>query len=113
MRAVSDTSPISNLASIGRLDLLKPQLPEIWIPTAVARELENLKAGVVLIDEQEGRQYAAQGGLSVSGVLGVLLLARRNGTIQILRPEIESLRSKARFFIAASLEASVLAAAGE
>src|SRR5437016_4051626 len=40
MLAVSDTSPISNLAAIGRLDLLKSQFPEIWIPTAVAEELK-------------------------------------------------------------------------
>jgi predicted nucleic acid-binding protein len=163
MRAVSNTSPISNLASIGRLDLLKPQFSEIWIPAAVARELENhpgpaaldainaalsegwivataanqspflsllllhlhpgeaeaialaihLQVDMVLIDEQEGRQYAAQAGLSVSGVLGVLLRAKRNGTIQALRPEIESLRNKARFFISPSLEVRVLAAAGE
>ena len=163
MRAVSNTSPISNLASIGRLDLLKTQLSEIWIPTAVMHELENhpdpaavaaiksalsqgwicaiavspspllnmlrlhlhsgeaeaialaidLQADLVLIDEQEGRQYATQAGLSVSGVLGVLLRAKGNGTIQAIRPELELLRSKARFFIALSLEATVLAAAGE
>jgi predicted nucleic acid-binding protein len=40
MLAVSNTSPISNLAVIGRIDLLKAQFPEIWIPTAVARELD-------------------------------------------------------------------------
>jgi len=41
VRAVSDTSPIAKLASIGRLDVLKSQFWEIWIPTAVAQELEN------------------------------------------------------------------------
>lgn len=39
MLAVSNTSPISNLASIGRLDLLSRQFPELWIPPAVAEEL--------------------------------------------------------------------------
>jgi predicted nucleic acid-binding protein len=39
MRAVSDTSPLSNLASIGRLELLKFQFSEVLIPHAVAREL--------------------------------------------------------------------------
>lgn len=39
MLAVSNTSPISNLASIGRLDLLKAQFSELRIPPAVAQEL--------------------------------------------------------------------------
>jgi predicted nucleic acid-binding protein len=73
----------------------------------------DLHAGIVLIDEQEGRQYAAQAGISVFGVLGILLRTKLDGTIQALRPKIELLRSKARFFVAPSLEAVVLAAAGE
>jgi predicted nucleic acid-binding protein len=39
MPAVSNTSPISNLASIGRLELLKSQFSALWIPDAVAGEL--------------------------------------------------------------------------
>jgi predicted nucleic acid-binding protein len=39
MLAVSNTSPISNLASIGCLELLKSQFPDLWIPDAVAEEL--------------------------------------------------------------------------
>jgi len=39
MRAVSNTSPVSSLASIGRLSLLKSQFSDIWIPTAVSNEL--------------------------------------------------------------------------
>jgi predicted nucleic acid-binding protein len=40
MRAVSNTSPLSNLATIGRLSLLKSQFSEIWITPAVLRELQ-------------------------------------------------------------------------
>ena len=39
MLAVSNTSPISNLASIGRPKLLKSQFPTIWIPDAVSKGL--------------------------------------------------------------------------
>ena len=142
MRAVSDTSPISNLASIGKLPLLKVQFSEIWIPPAVLTELNahpnaaalrtiheavhdgwikrqhaastpllavlsaqlhlgeaeaialasDLKADVVLIDEQEARQRAAEAGLSVIGVLGVLLRAKRTGLIPLLKPEITALK---------------------
>ena len=40
MRAVSNTSPLSSLAVIGRLSLLRGQFSEIWIPTAVSQELD-------------------------------------------------------------------------
>ncbi len=163
MLAVSNTSPISNLASIGRLDLLKSQFPVLWIPTAVDQELKahpdpsalapiedainsqwiriaapqdshlhrvlllqlhkgeaeaialatDLKADIVIIDEQEGRGLAAQAGLSVTGTLGILLRAKRSGTIKAVRPEIQALRARTRFFLSSSLEAEVLIAAGE
>lgn len=163
MRAVSNTSPISALAFIGRLSLLQSQFSEVWIPPAVVTELSlhpdpaalsniqqslrdklikpatpvsspllnvlflhlhrgeaeaialaaDLKADVVLIDELEGRQFAARIGLTVTGVLGILLRAKLIGAITALKPEIQSLRTKARFFIAPSLEAKLLAAAGE
>jgi predicted nucleic acid-binding protein len=52
-------------------------------------------------------------GLAVTGVLGILLRARRAGEIAAIKPEIDLLRSKAHFFVSASLEAKILAAAGE
>jgi predicted nucleic acid-binding protein len=163
MRAVSNTSPISNLAVIGQLSLLRSQFSEIWIPPAVLLELEahpdnavlaviqeaihekwiratgppqspllgvlspylhrgeaeaialavDIKADVIIIDEQEGRQFAAQAGLSITGVLGVLLRAKKDGNIPALKPEIEALRRRARFFISPALEAKVLAVASE
>jgi uncharacterized protein len=73
----------------------------------------DLKADIVIIDEQEGRQLAGQAGLSVTGVLGVLLRARLAGHISAVKPEIQALRHKAHFFIARSLEAAVLSSAGE
>lgn len=41
MRAVSKTSPLSNLAYLDRLELLKLQVDESWIPTAVKEELQT------------------------------------------------------------------------
>ena len=163
MLAVSNTSPISNLASIGRLPLLRLQFPELRIPTAVERELlahpdvnalsaiqeaireqwirtvsplssnllgilsaslhageaeaialaADLKADIVVIDEREARQLATQAGLSVTGVLGILLRAKRAGQISAIGPEIKALRNKAGFFVASALELSILAAASE
>lgn len=43
MLVVSDTSPLSNLALIGRLSLLRDQFGEVCLPPAVARELDALR----------------------------------------------------------------------
>ncbi len=43
MRVVSNTSPISNLAIVGRLDVLVRQFGTICIPMAVHRELARLE----------------------------------------------------------------------
>ena len=42
MRAVSNTSPLANLAVIGRLELLWEQFGSIWVPEAVSEELGRL-----------------------------------------------------------------------
>jgi len=43
MRVCSNTSPLSNLAIIGRLELLWHYYDHVYIPTAVWEELEGLK----------------------------------------------------------------------
>jgi uncharacterized protein len=73
----------------------------------------QVNADILLIDEQEGRQFASQTGLSITGVLGVLLRAKSAGDIASLKHEIRALRTRANFFIAEALETKVLAAAGE
>lgn len=68
---------------------------------------------VVLIDEKQGRRVARQAGLTVRGVLGVLIRAKAMAEIDSMSEEIEALRSRAGFFVATSLEADVLRSAGE
>ena len=45
MIVVSNTSPLTNLAAIGRLDLLPQLCLRIIIPAAIERELSALGAG--------------------------------------------------------------------
>jgi predicted nucleic acid-binding protein len=73
----------------------------------------EIQAGVLLIDEKEGRSVARQAGLVVRGVLGVLLRAKAMGEIASVKAEIDALRNRAGFFIAASLEIDVLRSVGE
>jgi predicted nucleic acid-binding protein len=163
MLVVSDTSPLSNLAIIGRLALLPAQFSEIWMPPAVARELaalevssaqaalsEALRSGwlkeiplpvsapfpadlrdldagetealrlalatspnCVLMDEKEGRQRASSLHIRTIGVLGILISAKRAGSISSLRTEIDRLRCDAGFFVDRPLELQVLAMVDE
>jgi predicted nucleic acid-binding protein len=106
MVAVSDTSPISNPAFIGRLDLLIAQFEEVCIPEAVRAELERMP-------KLEAKCSIEQAGLPVRGVLGILIRAKAKAEIDSLRAEMEALRSRAGFFVAPSLEAEVLRNVGE
>jgi predicted nucleic acid-binding protein len=100
--------PASDAALVSLLTLeLHPGEAE-----AIALALE-IKADYLLIDEREGRTLARQLGLPITGVLGVLLRAKRRRQIEAVKPEIEALRRQARFFIAPALEAAILAEAGE
>ena len=45
MIVVSNTSPLTNLAAVGQLDLLPPLYQRVVIPTAVHRELAAVSAG--------------------------------------------------------------------
>jgi len=163
MRTVSNTSPISNLAIIGQLDLLREQFGKVWILLAVFAESDRIaheqtrhvilqaiesgwlvvhtaadihvvnlllsdlhrgeaeaialalemKADLLLIDEREGRRIARESGLTVRGILGVLLRGKKTGRIATMKTSIEKLKNQAGFFIATELEKSILVEAGE
>jgi hypothetical protein len=162
MVVVSNTSPLSNLAIVGRLALLREQFGSVLVPPAVQRELIRLRhseasrlldaafrdgwlqvtpilqpvpghlstglhageaealslaverhADVTLLDDCDARKRAYEAGLRVSGVLGILLRAKRTGQVPSLREEIQRLRKGARFFVARPLERELIAAAGK
>lgn len=163
MPAVSNTSPIFNLACIDRPALLRMQFGTIWIPSAVDTELREIpdsairsrvdearkggwlmvrpttnadlvklltvdlhrgeaeavalavetKVDWLLIDEREGRELARRLGVHITGVLGILLRAKRMGQIAEIKPELLALRAQAHFFVARELEAEIPESAGE
>jgi uncharacterized protein len=79
---------------------------------ALALALE-LHADVLLLDEQMGRRAALAFGLPITGLLGVLLLAKKTGHLPAVRPAILALREKAGCWFAEPLIADILRAAGE
>jgi len=56
---------------------------------------------------------ARQSGLSLTGVLGVLLRAKKMKQIKAIKPEIAALKNKAHFFIAPDVESAILKRARE
>lgn len=158
---VSNTSPISNLAKIKKLDLLQQLYGKILIPKAVYEELLDERAGEtvttavqsatwlevcsvqnqelvnglrkrvnvgeaeaislaveveatrLLIDERLGRQAATDLGIKITGVLGILLLAKRQGLIMAVKPIMDDLISQASFRISNPLYKEVLSASDE
>ena len=73
----------------------------------------ELKADLVLLDEQEGRHAAARLGFRPFGVLGILLQAKRQGEIEEVRSRLDALRQQAGFFLGESLYQQILKEAGE
>ena len=159
---VSDTSPLSSLALVNSLSLLK-EIYTTVIPQAVTQELRNaqaddlrisivadldwveirepadldliaklrnerlldvgeaesialaveLDADELLIDERLGRQEARRLGLPFTGILGVLLVAKRKGLIVAVRPMMDGLINKAEFRVSSQLYNEVLTLAEE
>ena len=66
-----------------------------------------------LIDERLGRREARDLGVSITGLSGILLVAKRRGLITQIRPIIDSSILDANFRIGANLYREVLVAAGE
>ena len=73
----------------------------------------RIAADLILIDEKKGRRTAKQRGLSVIGLLALLLIAKRAGHISSVGSLINELESRAGFYVSTSVKAAVLKEAGE
>lgn len=73
----------------------------------------QLKADLVLLDEQEGRHAANRLGLHCLGVLGILLQAKRLRKVTEIRPHLDALRQQAGFYLGDRLYRDLLEQAGE
>lgn len=73
----------------------------------------ELNADVILLDEKDGRSAAKRMGLQPMGVLGILLSAKRNGYISVVKPHMDTLRQQAGFYLSQPLYDEVLKIAKE
>lgn len=158
---VSDTTAITNLAAIGRLDLLERAVGHVLIPEAVFQELTRhgdhipgarearssswievrrvadrrlvrrlrrtldrgeaeaialsveARAKTLVIDEYAGRRVALALGLSIVGVLGILIQSKRQGLIDSVGTLLDQLRREAGFRVSPAMVQRVLREAGE
>ena len=158
---VSNTSPLTNLAAIGRFDLLRKVLGHLHVSRAVAAELTaggrnwpgalevsrspwievhtvqnrytvdalrleldageaetialalEMQADLVLMDEQDGRRAAEYLGLSVMGVVGLLVRATQHKHVVEVRTLLDMLRQQAGFYLSDAVYLHALELAGE
>jgi len=72
---------------------------------ALAAEVD---APLILLDEQEGRKRARTLDLPITGAIGILLQADREGRLSSLRDALDRLKDEAGFWIAPSLRERAL-----
>ncbi len=79
---------------------------------SIALALE-LKADLVLLDEQAGRYAAQHFSLRVMGVVGLLVRAKKLGLIAEVRSHLDALRQQAGFYLHEAVYQHALQLAGE
>jgi len=73
---------------------------------------KELNADLVLIDEEKARKAAVLAGFEVMGLMGVLLLSKRQGFLKSIKPLIAELKEK-KFRVAEDIVADILKSAEE
>ncbi|MDY6781027.1 MAG: DUF3368 domain-containing protein [Cyanobacteriota bacterium] len=104
IRAANDRAQVTTLERDRHLDAGEAN--------AIVLALE-LKATQLLIDERLGRSEAKRLGLRITGILGVLLAAKRQGLIENVRPILDRLIGEANFWMSNRLYDETLILAGE
>lgn len=74
---------------------------------------EEFHADHLLIDERKGRRLAQQQGVPVVGLLGVVLMAKREKLVPSARAILDRLDKEAGIFLSDELKNSALKAVGE
>jgi len=73
----------------------------------------EVHADLLLIDESEGRRIAKIYDIPKTGVVGILMRAKREGLIESFSHELDRLRNEGGFWIADTLYSKAIAGVGE
>ncbi len=79
---------------------------------AIALAVE-LRADLLLMDERRGRSAAAAHGLTVTGLVGVLLESKRAGLLPAVKPVLDELTARGSMWLSQPLYHHALRLAGE
>ena len=69
---------------------------------------EKIEADLVLLDEKSARAVADTMNLNFMGTIGCLLLARRSGIIDEIKPILDRIMAEAKFWISKNLYETLL-----
>ena len=69
-------------------------------------------AGLIILDDKDARKIAEKLGLKIMGTAGILLLAKKKGIIEEIKPILEEMRTSG-FYLSDSIIKIVLREAGE
>lgn len=108
---------LENAPWIKTVDLTDPQTAAVYVELdegeaeALALAAEH-DARLILLDEKAGRQTAKKVGLTVKGIVGILLEAKEEGLIDVIKPLLMQLRDN-EIHLSKSLINNALQDAGE
>jgi len=65
-------------------------------------------AQLCLVDDKNARAFAEFNNIKISGTLGILIAAKKKGVIEVVKPFMDMLRTKHRFWISDNMYEKVL-----
>jgi uncharacterized protein len=75
--------------------------------------MKELQGDLLIIDEKKGRQVAKKMNLNVTGLIGVLLIAKSRQLVPLVEPLLDRLQNEAKFWISKATRKNILEIGGE
>lgn len=108
VRQVTARNVVEQFQNEARLDPGESEAIPLWgLRFAIALALE-LNADLLLIDERRGRAEADRLGLRITGLLGILVEAKRKTLITTVKPLMDTLITTSEFRVSPALYKQIL-----